>query len=47
MTLLHLFFIFFYIGLFAVGVLPEEDKDALMHAILDAYAKSKEMNSRK
>lgn len=34
-------------ALFAGGVLPEEDKDALMHAILDAYAKSKEMNSRK
>ena len=28
-------------ALFAGGVLPEEDKDALMHAILDAYAKSK------
>ena len=34
-------------ALFAGGVLPEADKDALMHAILDAYAKSKEMNIRK
>ena len=34
-------------ALFAGGVLTEEDKDALMHAILDAYAKSKEMHSRK
>ena len=34
-------------ALFAGGTLPEEDKDALMHAILDAYARSKAMNSKK
>ena len=34
-------------ALFAGGVLPEEDKDALMHAILDAYAKSKVMKGKK
>lgn len=34
-------------ALFAGGVLPEEDKEALMHAILDAYEKSKKISDNK